>query len=53
MPMLGVEGNSLYYTVKDEELPIVFIHPPVLTCMNFECQIEELFQKFKMIAFDI
>ncbi|WP_242280719.1 alpha/beta fold hydrolase [Bacillus cereus group sp. BfR-BA-01347] len=53
MPMLDVEGSSLYYTVKGEGLPIVFIHPPVLTCMNFEYQIEELSQKFKVIAFDI
>lgn len=51
--MLDVEGSSLYYTVKGEGLPIVFIHPPVLTCMNFEYQIEELSQKFKVIAFDI
>ncbi|KLA27084.1 alpha/beta fold hydrolase [Bacillus cereus] len=53
MPMLDVGGSSLYYTVKGEGIPIVFIHPPVLTCMNFEYQIEELSQKFKVIAFDI
>ncbi|MDF2083759.1 alpha/beta hydrolase [Bacillus hominis] len=53
MPMLNVDGSSLYYTVKGKGAPIIFIHPPVLTCVNFEYQIEELSQKFKVIAFDI
>ncbi|MCX2827233.1 alpha/beta hydrolase [Bacillus pseudomycoides] len=53
MPMLDVDGSSLYYTVKGKGIPIVFIHPPVLTCVNFEYQIEELSKEFKVIAFDI
>ncbi|MBC6973358.1 alpha/beta hydrolase [Bacillus sp. Xin] len=53
MPMLDVDGGSLYYIVKGKGVPIVFIHPPVLTCVNFEYQIEELSQNFKVIAFDI
>lgn len=51
--MLDVDGSSLYYTVKGKGVPIVFIHPPVLTCVNFEYQIEELSKEFKVIAFDI
>ncbi|PEY37524.1 alpha/beta hydrolase [Bacillus cereus] len=53
MPMLNVDGSSLYYTVKGKGIPVVFIHPPVLTCVNFEYQLEGLSQKFKVIAFDI
>ena len=53
MPMLDVGGSNLYYTVKGKGIPIVFIHPPVLTCVNFKYQIEELSQKFKVIVFDI
>ncbi len=53
MPMLDVDGTSLYYTVKGKGIPIVFIHPPVLTHVNFKYQIEELAQKFKVITFDI
>ncbi|EJQ92791.1 alpha/beta fold hydrolase (plasmid) [Bacillus mycoides] len=53
MPMLNVDGSSLYYNVKGKGIPIVFIHPPVLTCVNFEYQIEKLSKDFKVIAFDI
>ena len=53
MPILNIDGSSLYYIVKGKGIPILFIHPPVLTCSNFEYQIEELSQNFKVIAFDI
>ncbi|MCL6573353.1 MAG: alpha/beta hydrolase [Bacillus sp. (in: Bacteria)] len=53
MPMVDVDGISLYYTVKGEGTPIVFIHPPLLTSANFRYQIEELSQRFKVITFDI
>ncbi|RBW68488.1 alpha/beta fold hydrolase [Bacillus taeanensis] len=53
MPMLDVNGTSLYFTVKGKGIPIVFIHPPVLTSVNFEYQIEELSRNFQVITFDI
>lgn len=53
MPMLDVDGNSLYYSVKGKGVPIVFIHPPVLTSVNFQYQMEELSEEFKVITFDI
>lgn len=53
MPMLDVDGISLYYTVNGTGIPIVFIHPPVLTCANFKYQVEELSQDFQVITFDI
>ncbi|WP_416825183.1 alpha/beta fold hydrolase [Ectobacillus polymachus] len=53
MPMLDVDGTSLYYSVKGNGIPIVCIHPPVLTSENFEYQVKELSQFFKVITFDI
>jgi pimeloyl-ACP methyl ester carboxylesterase len=53
MPMLDVDGVGLYYSVKGEGIPIVFIHPPLLTSANFMHQIVELSQTFKVITFDI
>lgn len=53
MPMLDVDNIRLYYSVKGEGIPIVFIHPPLLTSANFMLQMDELSQKFKVITFDI
>ena len=53
VPTLDVDGISLYYTVKGKGIPIVFIHPPVLTCVNFKYQVEELSREFQVITFDI
>jgi pimeloyl-ACP methyl ester carboxylesterase len=53
MPMVDVDGVSMYYSVKGEGTPIVFIHPPLLTSANFRYQIDELSQKYKVITFDI
>jgi pimeloyl-ACP methyl ester carboxylesterase len=53
MPMLDVDGISLYYTDKGKGVPIIFIHPPVITSVDFKYQIEELSQKFRVITFDI
>ncbi|MDP4171163.1 MAG: alpha/beta hydrolase [Bacillota bacterium] len=53
MPFVMVNGCKLYYTVQGQGIPIVFIHPPVLTHFNFEYQIKELSKYFQVIAFDI
>lgn len=53
MPMLEVDGCRLYYSVQGSGIPIVFIHPPVLTSINFTYQIEELSKFFKVITFDM
>ncbi len=53
MPMLDVYGISLYYTVKGVGVPIIFIHPPLLTSANFMYQLEELSQTCKVITFDM
>lgn len=53
MTMVDLDGISLHYNVKGEGIPIIFIHPPLLTSANFRYQIDELSQKFKVITFDI
>jgi pimeloyl-ACP methyl ester carboxylesterase len=53
MAMLDLEDVSLYFSVKGEGIPIVFIHPPLLTSENFRYQMEELSQEFKVISFDL
>jgi pimeloyl-ACP methyl ester carboxylesterase len=52
MAILELEGVSLYFSVKGEGKPIVFIHPPLLTNENFRYQMEELSKDFKVITFD-
>lgn len=53
MPYLIVDECKLFFTVKGQGTPIVFIHPPALTHLNFECQIEGLSKYFQVITFDI
>jgi pimeloyl-ACP methyl ester carboxylesterase len=53
MPMLEVDGIHVFYTVKGEGIPIVFIHPPLITSTVFNYQLEELSQSFRVITFDI
>lgn len=53
LPMFDVEGSSLYYQVKGEGTPIIFIHPPLLTSTNFIYQLDQLSKNNKVITFDI
>ncbi|WP_081954330.1 alpha/beta fold hydrolase [Neobacillus niacini] len=53
MSMLEHDGGSLYFSVKGDGTPIVFIHPPLLTSENFRYQMDELSHDFKVISFDI
>ncbi|EJR73151.1 hypothetical protein IK7_05823 [Bacillus cereus VD156] len=53
MPMVDVDGSSLYYIVKGEGTPIIFIHPSTLNHENFEYQIVDLSRNFKVIAFAV
>jgi pimeloyl-ACP methyl ester carboxylesterase len=47
------DGVSLYYRVKGDGVPIIFIHPPLLTSENFTYQEDELSKRYKVITFDI
>lgn len=53
MPIITIDETSLYYSVKGKGIPIVFIHPPTLTSVNFHFQVEELSKDFQVITFDI
>lgn len=53
MPNLTINGATLYYQSTGKGTPILFIHPPVLTSMNFAYQVKELSSFFQVITFDI
>jgi pimeloyl-ACP methyl ester carboxylesterase len=53
MPFIMANGCRIYFTVQGQGIPILFIHPPVLTHLNFENQMKELSKDFLVITFDI
>lgn len=53
MPMIKLDDVSLHYTVKGKGIPIIFIHPPLLTSVNFKYQLENLSKSFQVITFDM
>lgn len=54
MPFLQIDTETrMYYSVRGSGIPIVFIHPPVLTSANFDYQTSFLSQYFQTITFDI
>ncbi|WP_152392093.1 alpha/beta fold hydrolase [Paenibacillus guangzhouensis] len=53
MPLQNINGTMLYYEVSGQGIPIVFIHPPLLTSANFKYQQEYLSHQFQVITFDI
>lgn len=53
MPMAKINGTTLHYHVKGEGVPILFIHPPLLTKANFQYQIAQLSGTFKVVTFDL
>lgn len=53
MPHELVNGVKLHYSDSGEGVPIVFIHPPLLTSANFQYQRVQLSDEFRVITFDI
>lgn len=53
MPMADINGAKIHYHIKGEGIPILFIHPPVLTSASFQYQSAQLFDAYKVILFDI
>ncbi|KZE84461.1 alpha/beta hydrolase [Paenibacillus elgii] len=53
VPFAKINGTTMYYKVKGSGVPIVFIHPPMLTSSNFADQMEHLSARYQIIAFDI
>ncbi|UVI33295.1 alpha/beta fold hydrolase [Paenibacillus spongiae] len=48
-----INGYKMHYSELGTGTPIIFIHPPVLTSVNFHYQLQGLSAHFRTIAFDI
>ena len=48
-----IDGVALFYEMRGQGTPIVFIHPPVLSSISFAHQIEYLAHRFTTVRFDI
>ncbi|CQR56218.1 alpha/beta fold hydrolase [Paenibacillus riograndensis] len=53
MPQAFINGYSMHYTDCGQGTTIIFIHPPVLTSLNFLYQMKPLSADFRTISFDI
>lgn len=53
MPIRNINGVNLHFQINGEGIPIVFIHPPLLTSANFQYQLAQLSDEFQVITFDI
>lgn len=53
MPKINVNGAILHYDTYGKGIPILFIHPPVLTSKGFSYQVRDLSPHFQVITFDI
>ncbi|MFE6795811.1 alpha/beta fold hydrolase [Paenibacillus chitinolyticus] len=53
MTTVDINGYSMHYIDQGKGTAILFIHPPVLTSLNFTYQIQGLSPHFRTIAFDI
>ncbi|MCQ6563334.1 alpha/beta fold hydrolase [Paenibacillus mendelii] len=53
MPYANINGTKLYYETYGSGIPIVFIHPPLLTSANFRYQQAQLSAEYQVITFDI
>lgn len=53
MPVVNLNGTSIYYDVKGEGTPILFVHPPTLSSPMFSHQMDQLSTIFQTITFDI
>jgi pimeloyl-ACP methyl ester carboxylesterase len=53
MAYAKINGNQMYYDTEGSGIPILLIHPPLLTSKNFAYQKHQLSDQFQMITFDI
>ncbi|RCW41884.1 alpha/beta fold hydrolase [Paenibacillus prosopidis] len=53
MPEMNINGYSMQYSDRGKGTTILFIHPPLLTSLNFVYQIQELSAQFRTVAFNI
>jgi pimeloyl-ACP methyl ester carboxylesterase len=48
-----INGYDMHFTDSGQGTAVLFIHPPVLTSLNFTYQIRELSAHYRTVAFDI
>lgn len=53
MPYADINGTKLYYQIKGQGAPILFLHPPLMTGHTFAYQQHQLAEHFQVITFDI
>ena len=53
MPLKNINGTMLHFETHGRGVPIVFIHPPLLTSANFRYQVAQLSEQFQVVTFDI
>jgi pimeloyl-ACP methyl ester carboxylesterase len=53
MPALEVDNSMLFYEERGSGIPLIFIHPPLLTHFTFQRQLEQLSEDYRVICFDI
>jgi pimeloyl-ACP methyl ester carboxylesterase len=53
MATLETDGSLLFYEERGTGIPLIFIHPPLLTHLTFQRQLEQLSQDYRVICFDI
>ncbi|WP_281887886.1 alpha/beta fold hydrolase [Paenibacillus sp. YYML68] len=52
MAFMTINGTRIYYRMRGQGIPLVLIHPPLLTSSVFDRQLEELSDMFQVITFD-
>ncbi|MBP1153815.1 MULTISPECIES: alpha/beta hydrolase [unclassified Paenibacillus] len=53
MPYADINGTKLYYQLKGQGVPILFLHPPLMTGHTFAYQQHQLADHYQVITFDI
>jgi len=53
VPLATINGTTIHFKTSGAGLPIIFIHPPLLTSANFSYQHAELADQFQVVTFDI
>lgn len=53
MPTVTVNDTQLYYEVHGTGVPILFLHPPLLTSANFRHQQQQLADSFQVVTVDL
>ncbi|MDQ1910702.1 alpha/beta hydrolase [Paenibacillus sp. GD4] len=53
MPFANVNRTRIHYQVKGSGVPIIFIHPPMITSRMFMYQLKQLSERYQVVVFDL